>query len=96
MAPEQEQGHIRRQSDVYSLAVCAYEMLCGHLPFSGRGTEMLTNKTQLKFIRPSQAVKEFSVALDGIFEQGFDPDPVRRFQSPEAFVVALRSALHVT
>ncbi len=29
MAPEQEQGQVRQESDVYSLAVCAYEMLCG-------------------------------------------------------------------
>src|SRR6185369_6485000 len=47
MAPEQEQGVVRKESDVYSLAICAYEMLTGKLPFIGMGAGMLMNKINM-------------------------------------------------
>ncbi|MCM2304067.1 MAG: protein kinase, partial [Elusimicrobia bacterium] len=56
MAPEQEQGVVRKESDVYSLAVCAYEMLTGKMPFIGIGAGMLMNKINMSYIPPSRAI----------------------------------------
>lgn len=41
MAPEQWSGAATLASDQYALAVMAYEMLTGHLPFQGNPREML-------------------------------------------------------
>jgi serine/threonine protein kinase len=35
MAPEMFEGQVSPRSDIYALGVMAFEMLCGHVPFSG-------------------------------------------------------------
>jgi serine/threonine protein kinase len=67
MAPEQEQGQVRRESDVYALAVCAYEMLTGKLPFAGIGAGMLMNKINMAFIPPARAIAGLPDSLDAVF-----------------------------
>ncbi len=93
MAPEQEQGHVRRESDVYALAVCAYEMLTGKLPFVGIGAGMLMNKINMSFIPPSRATAGLPEALDEVFTKAFQADPERRYRAPAEFADALTAAL---
>jgi tetratricopeptide (TPR) repeat protein len=93
MAPEQEQGHVRRESDVYALAVCAYEMLTGELPFAGVGAGMTLNKTNMTFTTPSQRGAGLPAALDAVFSHAFQPDPARRTPTPRAFASELEAAL---
>jgi serine/threonine-protein kinase len=93
MAPEQEQGHVRRESDVYALAVCAYEMLTGDLPFAGTGGGMLLNKINMSYTPPSRAAAGLAPALDPVFARAFQADPDKRFGTPQEFAAALESAL---
>jgi len=93
MAPEQEQGHVRRESDVYALAVCAYEMLTGKLPFVGIGAGMLMNKINMSFVPPSRATAGLPEALDAAFARAFEADPDRRFRTPQEFASTLEAAV---
>ena len=96
MAPEQEQGHVRRESDVYALAVCAYEMLTGKLPFIGIGAGMLMNKINMSYVGPSRATAGMPEALDEVFAKAFQADPDKRYRTPKEFADALESALPST
>ena len=93
MAPEQEQGHVRKESDVYALAVCAYEMLTGKLPFVGIGAGMLMNKINMKYVAPSHAIAGLPEPLDEVFAKAFQADPDNRWRTPKEFADALESAL---
>jgi tetratricopeptide (TPR) repeat protein len=93
MAPEQEQGQVRRESDVYALAVCAYEMLTGKLPFIGLGAGMLMNKINMSYVAPSRAIAGLPEPLDEVFTKAFQADPDKRYRTPKEFVDALESAL---
>jgi tetratricopeptide (TPR) repeat protein/tRNA A-37 threonylcarbamoyl transferase component Bud32 len=91
MAPEQEQGHVRRESDVYALAVCAYEMTTGKLPFLGVGAGMLMNKLRMSYVPPSRAIAGLPEALDAVYAKAFQADPDRRCRTPKEFADALES-----
>jgi serine/threonine protein kinase len=93
MAPEQEQGQVRKESDVYSLAICAYEMLTGKLPFVGLAGGMLLNKINMSFVPPSRETAGLPAALDPVFERAFQADPDKRYPTPREFADALKSAL---
>lgn len=93
MAPEQEQGIVRRESDVYSLAVCAYEMLTGKLPFAGVGGGMSLNKLNMSYVPPSRQKEGLPAGLDAVFSRAFQADPDGRYRSPGEFSAALSAAL---
>ncbi len=93
MAPEQEQGVVRKESDVYSLAICAYEMLTGKLPFVGMGAGMLMNKINMSYIPPSRAIAGLPEPLDEVFLKAFQADPDQRYRTPQEFVMALAGGL---
>ncbi len=89
MAPEQALGQPVPQSDVYSLALCAYEALSGRLPFDGTHEGMLKRKIEGPLDPLSRHYKEDSGRLDAVFAKALDPDPGRRYQSAGEFVEAL-------
>ena len=83
MAPEQVQGQVRKESDGYALAICAYEMLTGKLPFIGIGAGMLMNKINMSFVPPSRAIAGLPESLDEVFAKAFQADPEKRYRTPE-------------
>lgn len=58
MSPEQIQGlELDARADVYSLAVVAYEMLCGKLPYEGTTAMAITVKHLLE---PPKSLRQFA------------------------------------
>ena len=93
MSPEQEQGLVSESSDVYSLAVCFYEMVTGEMPFAGTAGGMSLNKIRRRFTAATQRNPSLPTGLDPILEWGLEPDPQKRCQSPMKFSAALESLL---
>jgi len=89
MAPEQEQGAVRVESDVYALAVCLYEALSGALPWGGTSGGMLMAKINKAYTPISRLIGGLPPGLDAVFDRAFEPDPERRYHS----VAELRAAL---
>ncbi len=75
-------------SDQYSLAVIAYEALCGQLPFDGTNpTSIMVAKVSNDPPRPPGTASSESLWLP--LAQGLARDPQQRFESCTAFVDAL-------
>ncbi len=91
MAPEAEQGIVRKEADVYSLAVCVYEMLCGRVAFAGTGAGMLMNKVNMSYIPISMKVAGLPLGIDLVFARAFQADPDWRFHSAGEFLSALEA-----
>jgi tetratricopeptide (TPR) repeat protein len=90
MAPEQEQGVVRKESDVYALGVCLYEMLSGALPFAGGSAGgILMSKINKSYTPASRVVEGLPEGVDAVFDKVLEPDPERRYRS----VAELRQAL---
>ncbi|MBI5624032.1 MAG: protein kinase [Elusimicrobia bacterium] len=78
MAPEAEAGVVRPESDLYSLAVCLYQMLAGERPFHGSGAGMLVRKREMRFEPVSKKVPGLAAALDLFFGRALQGDPEKR------------------
>ena len=89
MAPEQEQGVVRRESDVYALTVCFYEMLCGERPFKGSGAGMLMSKINKSYVPASRNVSGLPEGIDEVFARALEPNPEARFSSAAELLAAL-------
>ena len=90
MAPEQEQGAVRRESDTYALAVCFYEMTTGRLPFSGDGSALALNKLAGKVLR-APGERRLPAGFDAAMARALDPDPVRRPRTPAELLAEFRA-----
>ena len=88
MAPEQEQGVIRKEVDVYALAACVYEMLCGKPAFSGGA--MLMNKIAMAYVPVSRGAAGLPAGIDEVLARAFQADPEQRFHTAGDFLQALQ------
>lgn len=95
MAPEQWQGQsVDGRTDIYAMAVMAYELLTGELPFAGDTLFALIYQ-HLYDKPPSLHSKrpELPQSLEQVLLKGMAKAPEERFQSASAFAKAFREAL---
>jgi serine/threonine-protein kinase len=80
IAPENVGGiGIDGRSDIYSLAVVVYEMVCGVLPFDGKGqSELLLKPLTSAPIPPSQRVSGLPPDLESLLLRCLARDPADR------------------
>jgi serine/threonine protein kinase len=96
MAPEQvTASQVGPASDRYSLAVMAYEMLTGFLPFDQGGVlEVLYAQVHREPDPPSTRSARLGSQVDAVVMRGLAKDPAARWDSCAAFVAALETALN--
>jgi len=95
LSPEQAQGEpTSAASDLYSLAVVAFELLTGRRPFEG---DSVTAEAMAHVTGEVPSVCEVNRSLpcelDPVFAKALAKDPGQRFGSAAEFVAALRAAL---
>jgi Protein kinase domain len=95
MAPEQvTASQVGPAADRYSLAVMAYEMLTGFLPFDQGGVlEVLYAQVHRVPDAPSSRSARLGAQVDAVIMRGLAKDPAVRWESCAAFVDALEKAL---
>jgi|GEM_PF-3888585 TonB family protein len=90
MSPEQARGErANERSDQYSLAIVAYEMLTGHVPFDGDNPYAIV--LQQRDAKPG-IPRDWSESLKTVLRKVLDKDPQQRYSSCLEFVRALQSA----
>lgn len=95
MAPEQWSGNPVQASDQYALAIMAYDLLTGRLPFQGTLENLMYQHFQEQPKAPSQLNAKLSPEVDAVFRVALAKQPEVRFKNVSAFAEALRQALHL-
>ena len=91
VAPEYFEGkRIGIYSDLYSLAVIAYELLTSHLPFAEARKKRSIAHTPIKKYRP-----DLPDWLEGVFIRAFAWEPQARFQALSDFCYELDEQHHL-
>ncbi|MFO0614712.1 MAG: serine/threonine-protein kinase [Polyangiaceae bacterium] len=91
MSPEQIRGkQVDHRTDLWSLAVIAYECVCGGLPFEGETLQdvMISACTEDPIL-PSSFDHVLAPHFDEWFARCVQRNPDKRFQSAQEFVAAL-------
>ncbi|HWE22456.1 MAG TPA: serine/threonine-protein kinase, partial [Myxococcales bacterium] len=95
LSPEQARGErAGRPSDIYSLAVVAYELLSGERPFAN---ESVTAEAVAHANAPVPSIvarcQNLPWEVDGVFQRALAKDPAARYPTATAFVSDLRDAV---
>ncbi|HET7467550.1 MAG TPA: serine/threonine-protein kinase [Candidatus Dormibacteraeota bacterium] len=99
MAPEQVAGShaVGPASDRYSLAVMAYEMFTGTLPFEEGGVlEVMYAQVHKEPAPPSMLNHGLPRRVDAVIMRGMAKDPAARWEHCQDFVDALENAVNAS
>ncbi len=95
MSPEQAWGEeVGHETDLYSLAVVAYELLSGRVPFSGTTPHAVLYK---QIHEPPPPIRDsrpdLRAGVETVMSRALDKEPGKRYSTAETFVAELDSAL---
>ncbi|HLZ81015.1 MAG TPA: protein kinase, partial [Ktedonobacteraceae bacterium] len=94
MAPEQWEGRPVPATDQYALAVMAYELLTGYLPFEGDNHQQMWHQHNFIEPQPPGSINpNIPAEIDDVLLRALSKNPKDRFGSIEIFARAFRQAL---
>ncbi|MDD3828035.1 MAG: ABC transporter substrate-binding protein [Anaerolineae bacterium] len=98
MSPEQARGdEVDHRTDLYSLAIVAYEMLGGRSPFAGTTPHGVlyrqVHEAPPPLRQPRPGEPAWPAAVDGVLQKALAKEPGQRYETAGAFVEALARAL---
>jgi serine/threonine protein phosphatase PrpC len=81
------------RSDLFSVAVIAYEMLSGRLPYGADAARVQSPAQQkaLRYVSARSPTTAVPVWVDGALKTALHPDPARRYDAMSEFVSDLRT-----
>lgn len=88
MAPEQHAGTVKRESDIYAMGVCLYEMITGVLPFEG--FDSLKQKKLKNYREATAIVSWLPTGVDDVISRALEPEPSQRYADALDFWYALK------
>jgi serine/threonine protein kinase len=95
MSPEQLRGETSTASDVYSMAVVAYEMITGRRPFFPNShAQLLDLQRKRKLARPTALRPGLSKKAEAIILRALSFDSNKRYRSAKRFGEELAAALN--
>jgi serine/threonine-protein kinase len=90
MAPEQINGQVTRQTDVYAAAIVLWETLTGQRLFAGENEGQILSKVMGELVQPPSVVApELPVGVDEVVLRGLAREPAHRYATAREFAIAL-------
>jgi tetratricopeptide (TPR) repeat protein len=92
MAPERLQGqHFDGRSDIFATGIMLFQLVTGHLPFTGEEYAVVTKLLHEKHPPLSNYLHDYPPELDAILEQALAKDPHSRYATADEMAAEVHS-----